>query len=80
MDVASGFLCLEVSYSSREGGLGETMARRCAGSKAGGFQNIASRCSLGHIFGILGFLFLTSFLMIFNGFSGLIGPPAGEFF
>ena len=30
-DVAAGFGCLEVSYSSREGGLGETMARERAG-------------------------------------------------
>ena len=48
------------------------------------FQNIASRCCQGHIFGILAVLFLTSFLMIFqwffknlNGFewSWASGPP-----
>ena len=32
------------------------------------FQNIASRCSQGHIFGILAVLFLASFLMIFKWF------------
>ena len=33
----------------------------------GGFQNIASRCSQGHNFGILAVLFLTSFSMICSG-------------